>query len=188
MENYSKKLVTYLKSNAEEQKKKILHSVESYKKCLEILKGIKRIHKKDGGDYENTLRNFQMPEGAVIYWELIVFHNELRISAYPEKIYLNGYETDEEKVKAKKEKEPREICGGGYLKEWYYKNADEIEEEIKETIKKYEGRLEEAENNAKQRDAEIKELGKLTEKIGEFLDNIQSENDYKLRDILKNAL
>ena len=117
MENYSKKLVTYLNNNAEEQGKKILHSVESYKKCLEILKGIKRVHKKDGGDYEKTLRNFQMPEGAVIYWELVVFHNEIRISAYPEKIYLSGYETNEEKVKAKKEKEPREICGGGYLKE-----------------------------------------------------------------------
>ena len=188
MENYSKKLVIYLNNNAEEQKKNILHSIESYKKYLEILKDIKRVHKKDGGDYENTLRNFQMPEGAVIYWELVVFNNELRISTPSGKIYLNGYETDEEKVKAKKEKEPREICGGWYLKEGYYKNADEIEEEIKEAIKKYEGRVEEAENDAKQRDAEVKELSKLTEKIGEFLDNIQSENDYKLRDILKKAL
>jgi uncharacterized FlaG/YvyC family protein len=87
-----------------------------------------------------------------------------------------------------KEKDPRNICGGGYLKEWYYKNADEIEEEIKEQIEKYKNRIEEAEKNAKQWDGEVEELAKLTGQIGEFLDNIKSGNDYKLRDILEHAL
>ena len=89
MENYKTKLVWRLTHNAEEKKKEILHSVETYSKCLEILKGIKRVKKKDGTDFKDTLKNFEMPEGSRIYWELVVFTNEIRISAYPEKIYLN---------------------------------------------------------------------------------------------------
>ena len=188
MENYKTKLVWRLTHNAEEKKKEILHSVETYTKCLEILKGIKRVKKKDGTDFKDTIKNFEMPEGARMYWELVVFTNELRISAYPEKIYLDGYETDPAKVEAKKQKDPRSICGGGFLKEWYYKDADEIEEEIKETIVKYENRLNEAKNNAKKWDKEVKQLAKLTEKIGDFLDNIESKNHYKLCDILEHAL
>lgn len=188
MENYKTKLVRYLKDNATTKKAEILKSIEDYKACIKILEWIKRVHKKDGSDFQNVLKNFEMPEGSRIYWELVVFTNELRISAYPHKIYLNGYETDEAKVQAKKEASPREICGGGYLKEWYYKNADEIEEEIKEQIGKYKERLKKAENNASQRDAEVNELADLTGKIGEFLDNLKSENDYKFRDILEHAL
>lgn len=188
MENYKEKLVRYLMDNAKTKKAEILTSIENYKKCLEILEGVKRIHKKDGTDYQNVLKNFQMPEGARMYRELVVFTNWLRISAYPHKIYLDGYETDPDKVQAMKEKDPRSICGGGYLKEWYYKNADEIEEEIKEQIEKYKNRIEEAEKNAKQRDGEVEQLAKLTGQIGEFLDNIKSGNDYKLRDILEHAL
>lgn len=188
MENYKTKLVWRLTNNAEEKKKEILHSVESYTKCLEVLKGIKRIKKKDGTDFKDTIKNFEMPEGARMYWELVVFTNELRISAYPEKIYLDGYETDPAKVEAKKQKDPRSIFWGGYIREGYYKDADEIEEEIKATILKYESRLNEAKNNAKKWDKEVKQLAKITEKIGDFLDNIESKNHYKLCDILEHAL
>ena len=102
MENYKEKLVRYLKDNATTKKAEILKSIEDYKACIKILEWIKRVHKKDGSDFQNVLKNFEMPEGSRIYWELVVFTNELRISAYPHKIYLNWYETDEAKVQAKK--------------------------------------------------------------------------------------
>lgn len=66
--------------------------------------------------------------------------------------------------------------------------ADEIEAEIKKHIEKYRGRLADAERDAQKFDGEIDELAKITEKLGEFLDKLESGNDYKLREALKKAL
>jgi hypothetical protein len=37
-------------------------------------------------------------------------------------------------------------------------------------------------------DAEVEQLANLTEKVGEFLDWLESKNDYKLRELLKKVL
>jgi len=183
------RLAQKLQSNAQKVKGDLLGTVASYKKCIEILEGIKRTHKKDGSDFQNVLKNFEMPAGASMYWELVVFNNELRISAYPEKIYLEGYENDPEKVAEMEKTDPsRVIHNWAYVKDGYYKNADEIEEEIKKQIGKYKERLKRAENDLAKFDGEFTELQKIADTFGDFLENLQSDNDYKLTRILKEAL
>lgn len=164
MENYAEKLPRYIRHEAEQKKAELLKSVEDYKECLKILEGIKRVHKKDGGDFANVFKNFDMPGVARFGWWHCVYSKYWEIYDYPHRIQLNYHDRQDKPT------------------------ADELEAEIKEHAEKYRRRIAEAENSAKRFDGELDELASLGEKIGEFLDNLKSENDYKMRDILKKAL
>lgn len=168
MENYKEKLPFYLKKEAENKEKDLAHAVKTYKNAIEILKSIKRTHKKDGTDFQNLWKNFETPQNVRLGRWFCVFSKYAEISARRDgeshKIQLEYHNAEDEPT------------------------ADEIEAEIQKHIEKYEKRLESAENDAKMFGGEVDELAKITEKLGEFLDGLQSENDYKLRDLLKKAL
>lgn len=185
---YKSNFARALESKAQKIKGDLLGTVANYKKCLEILENIKRVHKKDGSDFQNVLKNFEMPEGAELYREHVVFENQLRISAYPQKIYLDGYENDADKVEEMRKKNPERLINIYGLKTFYYKDADEIEQEIKETADKYRERIKKAEQNANNWDADVEKLKDAVKGLTDLLDNLGDENDYKLVQILKEAL
>lgn len=167
MENYKEKLPRYLKNDAESKKREIEQAIADYKACIEILESIKRTHKKDGADFQNLLKNFKTPENVRIGRRICVYSKYATIYWYlngSHKIQLD-YHTIEQNP-----------------------TADEIEAEIKKHIELYRGRLADAENDLEKFDAEVEQLANLTEKVGEFLDWLESKNDYKLRELLKKAL
>ena len=57
-------------SGAEKIKNELRETVESYKKRLEFLGGIRRVHKKDGSDFQNRLKNFDFIyfNGGYLYY------------------------------------------------------------------------------------------------------------------------
>jgi hypothetical protein len=170
MENYKEKLPKWLKNDATKKAEELAHTIKTYQNAIEILQSIKRTHKKDGSDFQNLWKNFETPENVRFSWWYCVYTKYARINAYWDgehhEIELEGHDaTAMEDVK-----------------------ADEIEEEIKKHIEKYEGWLAKAKTNYEKRAGEVEQLAQITEKLGEFLDGLQSENDYKLRDLLKNIL
>lgn len=170
MENYKEKLPRWLKNDATKKVEELQHTIKTYQNAIEILQSIKRTHKKDGSDFQNLWKNFETPENVRLGWWYCVYTKYTKINAYWDgelhEIELEGHDaTAMEDVK-----------------------ADEIEEEIKNGIEKYKGWLKDAENNYALFDGEVEQLAKITEKLGEFLDGLQSENDYKLRELLKKAL
>lgn len=167
MENYKEKLPRYLKNDAESKKREIEQAIEDYKACIEILESIKRAHKKDGSDFQNLWKNFETPENVRIWRRICVFSKYATIHGY-----LNGH---------------HEIQLDYHTAE-QNPTADEIEAEIKKHIEIHRGRLADAENDLKKFDAEVEQLANLTEKVGEFLDWLESKNDYKLRELLKKVL
>lgn len=170
MENYKEKLPNWLKNDAKSKKEELAHAIKSYKNAIEILESIKRTHKKDGSDFQNLWKNFETPENVRLCWWYCVYTKYTTIHSYWDgehhEIQLEGHDaTAMQDV-----------------------TADEIEEEIKNGIEKYKGRLKDAENNYALFDGEVEQLAQITAKLGEFLDGLQSENDYKLRELLKKAL
>lgn len=150
---------------AENKKKDLVQTVEIYKKSLEVLQSIKRVYKKDGSNFQNLLKNFETPEGVYISRYYVITSKYLQVNSYPlPKIMLEYHNISDEPT------------------------AEEIEAEIKLHIEKYTKRIKEAENNLAKFNGELEQLSKITEKLGEFLDGLQSGNDYKLRDLLKKAL
>ena len=170
MENYKEKLPNWLKNDAKSKKEELAHAIKSYKNAIEILESIKRTHKKDGSDFQNLWKNFDAPECVRLCWWYCVYTKYTTIHAYWDgehhEIQLEGHDATAMQDAT----------------------ADEIEEEIKKWIEKYKGRLKDAENNYALFDGEVEQLAKITAKLGEFLDGLQSENDYKLRELLKKAL
>lgn len=170
MENYKQKLPDYLRFEAKNKREELAHAIKEYKDRIEILQSIKRTHKKDGSDFQNLWKNFDAPESVRLGRWFCVYTKYTEISARRNgelhKIQLEGHDaTAMQDV-----------------------TADEIEAEILAHLEKYKERLKKAENNAAKFDGEIDELAKITEKLGEFLDKLESGNDYKLRDALKKAL
>ena len=184
------RLAHKLESNAQKVKADLVERVADYKKKIEMLEGIKRTHKKDGSEFQHLLKNFEAPEGVRIYRGEIGLHKGVIVSDYPHEITLEVEETDKEKVEEMKQKD----AGRGwylapyYWTEWYYKNADEMEEEIKKEIEKHKERLRRAENDLEKFEGEFSELQKIADSFGDFLENLQSDNDYILTRILKEAL
>lgn len=170
MENYKEKLPKWLKNDATKKAEELQHTIKTYQNAIEILQSIKRTHKKDGSDFQNLWKNFETPENVRLSWWYCVYTKYAKINAYWDgelhEIELEGHD-------ATKMEDVR---------------ADEIEEEIKKHIEEYEGRLAKAKTNYEKRAGEVEQLAQITEKLGEFLDGLQSENDYKLRDLLKNVL
>ena len=168
MENYKEKLPRWLKNDATKKAEELQHTIKTYKNAIEILQSIKRVHKKDGTEFQNLWKNFDAPESVRLGRWHCVFSKYAEVNARRDgeshKIQLEYHNAEDEPT------------------------ADEIEAEIKKHIEKYEGRLAKAKTNYAKRDGEVKQLAQITGKLGEFLDGLQSENDYKLRDLLKNAL
>lgn len=164
MENYKERLPRYLRQDAEKQRAELLETVGEYKKCLEILEGIKRTHKKDGSDFQNVVKNFEMPDGSRLEWYYIITSKYMEVRAYPHKIMLEYHDIADQPT------------------------ADEIRGEIQLHIEKYKKRIKEAENNAEKFGGELDQLASITATLGEFLDKLESGNDYKLRDLLKHVL
>jgi predicted phage gp36 major capsid-like protein len=65
----SETMARRLQSGAEKIKNELRETVESYKKRLEILGGIRRVHKKDGSDFQNRLKNFDFTKGGEFFLE-----------------------------------------------------------------------------------------------------------------------
>lgn len=82
MENYKAKLPRYLKSDAESKKREIEQAIADYKACIEILESIKRMHKKDGVDFQNLWKNFETPENVRIGRQVCVFSKYATIHGY----------------------------------------------------------------------------------------------------------
>lgn len=168
MENYKEKLPLRINHEAGKTREELAHAIKIYKNALEILESIKRVHKKDGSDFQNLWKNFDMPENVRLGRWQCVFSKYAQINARRDgeshKIQLEYHNAEDEPT------------------------ADEIEAEIKKHIEKYKNRLADAENDAQKFGGEVDELAKITEKLGDFLDKLESGNDYKLREILKKAL
>ena len=128
MENYKEKLPRYLMHEAENKGGELAHAIKEYKDCIEILQSIKRVHKKDGSDFQNLRKNFDTPESVRIGRWFCVFSKYAQVNARRDgeshKIQLEYHNTEDEPT------------------------ADEIEAEIKKHIEKYKGRLADAENDA----------------------------------------
>lgn len=170
MENYKEKLPKWLKNDATKKAEELQHTIKAYKNAIEILQSIKRTHKKDGSDFQNLWKNFETPENVRLSWWYCVYTKYARINAY--------WDGEHHEI----ELEGHSVIAMEDVR------ADEIEEEIKKHIEKYEGRLAKAKTNYEKRAGEVEQLAQITGKLGEFLDGLQSENDYKLRDLLKNVL
>lgn len=168
MENYKERLPRYLKHEAENKKTELMHAVKSYWNCIEILQSIKRTHKKDGSDFQNLRKNFETPQNVRLGRWFCTSSKYPEISARRDgeshKIQLEHHDATQETT------------------------ADEIEAEIQKHIEKYKNRLADAKNDLAKFDGDLEKLAKITEKIGEFLDGLESGNDYKLKDALKKAL
>jgi hypothetical protein len=95
--------------DAQKIKNELRENVESYKKKLEILEGIKRTHKKDGADFQNRLKNFEFTKGGEFYLEGGLAFNSLKIYHQGERIYLEGYTTDKEKVEKMEATNPERV-------------------------------------------------------------------------------
>jgi hypothetical protein len=105
----SQTIARHFESSAEKIKNELRETVESYKKRLEILGGIKRTHKKDGSDFQNRLKNFEFTKGGEFLLEGGVAFNSLKIYGDGERIYLEGYTTDAQKVEKMRETSPERI-------------------------------------------------------------------------------
>lgn len=168
MENYKEKLPRRLKNDATKKAEELAHTIKTYENAIEILESIKRVHKKDGSDFQNLWKNFDAPKSVRLGRWYCVSSKYAEVNARRDgeshKIQLEYHNAKDEPT------------------------ADEIEAEIKKHIEKYEGRLAKAKTNYEKRNGEVEQLAQITEKLGDFLDNLESGNDYKLRDLLKNAL
>lgn len=167
MENYKEKLPRWLKHEAESKKAEIQQSIADYKACIEILESIKRTHKKDGTDFQNLFKNFDYPENVRIWWRNVVYSKYWEINWYLNgchEIHLEAHQMGEEV------------------------SANTFEAEIKQAIENYKRWLADAENDLLKWDGELDKLASITETLGEFLDNLESGNDYKLRETLKKVL
>lgn len=185
----SETIARRFEGGAEKIKNELRETVESYKKRLEILGGIERVYKKDGTEFQNRLKNFNFTKGGEFYTEGGLAFNSLRIYGDGERIYLDGYTTDAQKVEKMRETSPERIVDHWiYIKRGYYYNVEELREEIKETEKKYQKWLADAEKNLADFDANFSDFQKVCQKLGEFLDSIEDGNGYKLQRMLKDAL
>lgn len=185
----SETMARRFQSGAEKIKNELRETVESYKKSLEILGGVRRVHKKDGSDFQNRLKNFDFTKGGEFFLEWGLAFNSLKIYGDGERIYLDGYTTDAQKVEKMRETSPERIVNHWiYIKKGYYYNADELREEIKETEEKYKKRLADAEKNLADFDANFADFQKVCQNLGEFLDTIEDGNGYKFQRMLKDAL
>lgn len=165
--NYKNDLPKWLKHEATYKKADIVQSIEDYKACITILESIKRTAKKDGTDFQNLFKNFDAPESVRLGWWYCVYTKYVEINGYLNgchKIQLEGHDASETIT------------------------ADQLEAEIKNALEKYKEWLRDAENDLAKFDGEIEKLASITEKLGEFFDNLETDNDYKLRECLKKAL
>lgn len=167
MENYKEKLPRWLKNDAQNKEKELQQAIVDYKACIKILESIQRTHKKDGTDFQNLFKNFDTPENVRIWWRYCVFSRYVKINWYLDgshEIMLEYHETSEELT------------------------ANTVEAEIKQAIEKYKKWLADAEKDLEKWGGELEKLASITETLGEFLDNLESGNDYKLRETLKKVL
>lgn len=168
MENYKERFPRWLKNEAENKKAELQQAITDYKACIEILESIKRTSKKDGSDFQNLFKNFEMPENVRLGWWFVVYSKYGQIHSYRngthQEIILESHDIKDEV------------------------SADQLEAEIKQHIEKYKNWLNDAENDLKKFDDDLSGFSEIVANLGQFLDNLESGNDYKLRESLKKVL
>lgn len=171
----------------EKAKAELLGAVETYKRQIKLLEWVKRKHKKDGGDFQDFLKNFELTNGGRLTWSPYSLANpDIILKDYPDEIYINAYTCDEKKVEEMKEKRPERISHNGpYLKDGYIYTLDEVEQEFKSELEKARKRLADAEQDIKDFDANLGKFEKLAADIVNFLDAMPDGIYYKFKTIIK---
>lgn len=82
MENYKQKLPDYLRFEAKNKRGELRDAVKTYTACIEVLESIKRVHKKDGSDFQNLWKNFDMPENVRLGRWFCVYSKYAQVTAY----------------------------------------------------------------------------------------------------------
>ena len=171
----------------EKTKADLLDYVETCKRKIKLLEGVKRKHKKDGGDFQDFLKNFELTNGGRLTWSPYSLANSnIILKNYPDEIYIDAYTCDEKKVEEMKEKRPERISHNGpYLKDGYIYTLDEVEQEFKSELEKARKRLADAEQDIKDFDANFEKFEKLAGDILNFLDAMPDGIYYKFKTIIK---
>lgn len=171
----------------EKAKAELLDYLETCKRQVKLLDGVKRKHKKDGGDFQDFLKNFELTNGGRLTWSPYSLANsDIILKDYPDELYIKAYTCDEKKVKEMEEKRPERISHNWpYLKDGYIYTLDEVEQEFKSELEKAKKRLTDAEQNIKDFDANFWKFEKLAGDIVSFLDAMPDGIYYKFKTIMK---
>ena len=103
-------LLDRISGSKEKAKAELLDYVETCKRQVKLLEGVKRKHKKDGGDFQDFLKNFELTNGGRLTWSPYSLANsDIILKDYPDEIYINAYTCGEKKVEEMKEKRPDRI-------------------------------------------------------------------------------
>lgn len=138
-------------------KNKIEKRIKEYKKDIETLKNIKRVYKKDGGNFADTLRNF---EGARIYFDFCILSpcvSSIKINY--DQIYI--YRDDEDK------------------KARAVPTVEEVERLLKEKEFQYMEYLKREENELKNLDKNFLRFKKICQELKIFRNSVSSWYDFK---------
>lgn len=169
LENYSKNDY-YFKRTLEKEKNDLLWYIDSCKKRIDILKSIKRIHKKDWSNFQNFLKNFELKD-----WSIYYDYNDIVFSRNWEKAYIHRYSIDKDFIENIRKIDPKRIIKLAYELEKIEYNENEIEIEIQKSIKKEKQYLEKLEKQLKNFD---KNIDKLSKKLDQFLIFLSSLDNY----------
>lgn len=170
----------------ENLKNNIQNNINSYKYQILILENLKLLTKKDGTDFQNinkcfdieSLKQFLENKGYSVQWlylnitdydyQIEFKINDTRSTAYiKRRIY-----TDEITNEQLKEIDPSRVLGGGWLRKHYYLNSTkEIKNIIQETITKLNGFLEREQQKLSKTTKLFKIVEKFTKDINELMEN-----------------
>ncbi len=164
----------------------IQNNINSYKYQILILENLKLLTKKDGSDFQNinkcfdieSLKQFLENKGYSVQWLY------LHVSDYDFEIHfkINGTDatayikrriyTDEITQDQLKEIDSSRVLGGGWIRKHYYLNSTkEIENKIQETITKLNGYLEREQQKLANTTKLFKVVAKFTKDINELMEN-----------------
>lgn len=164
----------------------IQNNINSYKYQILILENLKLLTKKDGTDFQNinkcfdieSLKQFLENNGYSVQWlylnvtdydfQIEFKINDTRSTAYiTRRIY-----TDEITNEQLKEIDSSRILGGGWIRQRYYLNSTkEIQNKIQETITKLNGFLEREQQKLANTTKLFKVVEKFTKDINELMEN-----------------
>ena len=137
--------------------KKLEKRIKDYTETLNTLSKIKRIYKKDGGNFADTLRNF---DGVKLYYDYMILEPKVTavVVGYNH-IYL--YREDEDKKAANTP------------------TVEEVEKLIKKYMDQYSNYIKEDKNELQKLPAIFTKFKKIMGKLKEFRNSVQHWYDFK---------
>ena len=181
----------YFNNEVEKSKKQINWYLTSYKNQIEMLKTVKKVHKKDWSDFQNFLKNFTYADWLkMYYYDLVWEKDEIILSWYMnneyEKIYLYTYTSDEDFIEKIEKSDPWRIVKPSCYKDRVYYTVEEFMQQIQDRIEKYTKNVEELEKTLENYDKNIEKLESLLDPLLQFIWNVEDIDIARyLRDIAK---